>query len=72
MPVTYVFYKKLISTWYEKGFADAVEEAANLKCNEAPIGVIFLAKQLLKVVNGFGKLRNFIYPHMRVSRLNRY
>lgn len=66
VPVMDVFYKRIIRTWYEKGFVDAIEVGANLRTTEAPTFVIFFSKQILKVINTFGKFKNMFYPHLRV------
>lgn len=71
MPVTDVFYKRIISTWYEKGFLDAIEIAANLRRDEAPSYITFLASQLLKTINLIGNIKNAFYPRLRVSKVGK-
>ncbi|KAK6629857.1 hypothetical protein RUM43_003678 [Polyplax serrata] len=67
MPVMDIFYKRIISTWYERGFVDAIEVAANLRPDEAPASIIFVAKHLVKAINALSKLKNAFSPHLRGS-----
>ncbi|KAL0274599.1 UNVERIFIED_CONTAM: hypothetical protein PYX00_002694 [Menopon gallinae] len=67
MPVTDIFFKRIVSAWYERGFLEAVKVAACLRPGEGPRFAVVLAEFVLRSVNVLSRITNKMYPCLRES-----